>query len=438
MANVSGARWECILSVPPHARSMKFAFSANNGWDDDWRRNWIFPVIGATTRAWPPAPVVALGSPVITANPPGELPDNPGDNFDLVMQEPPLRSQEVTRGFGDFGQIWFNADASNLYVGGYGMDIGGSNNVPVIFLDLDTLTDNAWTLWHKTGPPNALDFLHNVRFTEPMDIAILLGDTYGDGAAYTNFDLGGPGGYNFGQGIWYLGTNSAVFSSMPDAQLSQFHGEGTTRCETGGSSANRRTRRWEAALPWTSLNAAGPGSVSNLLVCGVIASSSVQTNDRYLSRVFLGDRAWGLRDEYIQYGFNTIYLRPQRVNFLHADLRGDGLSNSWRLEQFGTPDGPPADEDSDEDGQDNRAEEIAGTRPLDPSSCFAVAVEPFTGGWPGVLTWPFAPGRAYDVFHTPDMQQPFQWRETILNTNRWEVPEPGYFHLRVRKQPPPG
>ena len=58
------------------------------------------------------------------------MPDNIGDNFDLAMQGPPLISQDVTRGFGDFGQIWFNADATNLYLGGYGMDLGGSNNVP--------------------------------------------------------------------------------------------------------------------------------------------------------------------------------------------------------------------------------------------------------------------------------------------------------------------
>ncbi len=428
MANTSGARWECTVPVPAFATSLSLVFATdNNGWDDDWRRQWTFPVSGAFTAGWPPAPVAGAGSPVITDNPPGEPPDNAGDNFDLAMAGPPLISQEAPRGFGDFGQIWVNVDATNLYLGGTGMDIGGSNNAVMLFVGVDTLTDNAWTLWHKAGPPNALDFLHNVRFTEPMDLAILLGDAYGDGPAYTNFDLGGPGGYNFGQGIWYLGTNWGEFVTMADAKLSQFHGEGTTPCATGGSSTNRRTRRWEAALPWGAMNAAGPESVSNLFICGVIASSSVQTNDRYLSRTYLGDRAWGLRDGYGQYGFNTIYLRPQRVNLLHADLLGDGISNAWRQDYFGTPDGPPAGEDSDGDGFDNRSEEIAGTHPRDGDSRFAA--EWAANG----MRWGLAPGRLYDVEGTTNMAQPFVPWATGLATNVFVPQTSGYYRVRVRK-----
>jgi hypothetical protein len=424
MANVSGARWECTIPVPAHARAMTAAFSADTGWDDDWRRNWTFPVDGATQPGWPPAPVVGAGSPVITANPPGERPDNIGDNFDLAMTGPPLVSREVTRGFGDFGQIWLNADATNLYLGGFGLDIGGSNNVAILFLGLDTLTDNAWTLWHKEGPPNALDFLHNVRFTEPMDVALILGDTYADGPAYTNFTYGG---YDFGQGIWYIGTNSATFGTMASAKLSQFHGEGTVPCADGGTNTARQARRWEAALPWSALNAAGPESMSNLFVCGVFASSSTNGNDRYLSRTYLGDRAWGLRDGYGQYAYHTIYLRPLRVNWLHADLRGDGMANAWRLEHFGTPDGPGADEDSDGDGYDNRAEEIAGTSPVDADSFFAVELA--AGG----LRWLFTPGRLYDIFFTADLKQPFLPLVTGLATNAFAPGTTGFYQLRVRK-----
>ena len=77
---------------------------------------------------------------------------------------------DAPRGFGDFGGVWANADANYLYLGGHGLDIGGSNNVAVLFVGLDTLTDNAWNLWHKSGPPLALDFLHNVRFAEPVSV----------------------------------------------------------------------------------------------------------------------------------------------------------------------------------------------------------------------------------------------------------------------------
>ena len=297
--------------------------------------------------------------------------------------------------------------------------------MPVLFLGVDTLADDAWNLWHKTGLPNTLDFLHNVRFTEPMDIALVLGNQYGDGPGYTNFTYGG---YDFGQGIYYLGTNSGVFVPLAAAQLSQFDGEGTTPCATGGDGSSQATTRWEAALPWAALGAAGPEAVSNLFLCGVIASDSISANDRYLSRTCLGDRAWGARDGYGQYGYNTVILRPQRVNLLHADLRGDGLSNGWRQANFGTPDGPLADEDSDEDGQPNGAEELAGTHPLESDSRFALDLERPYG-----LQWPFAAGRVYDVYFTDDMLLPFLPWASGLATNRLDADTNGFFQVRVRR-----
>jgi hypothetical protein len=149
------------------------------------------------------------------------------------MAGPPLISQEAPRGFGDFGWIWVNADATNLYVGGHGMDIGGSNNAVMLFLGVDTLTDNAWNLWHKAGPPNALDFLHNVRFTEPMDVALMLGDTYGDGPAYTNFIWGGRAATISGKACGTSAPTGGNSPPMADAQLSQFHGTGTDAVRDG-------------------------------------------------------------------------------------------------------------------------------------------------------------------------------------------------------------
>ena len=433
LANVSGARWEGALAVPAHAERIAAHFTAAGLWDDNAKRGWSFPVAGATDPYWPPAPVAGSGSPVVADNPSGEFPDNVGDNFDLAMPGPPLRQLDAPRGFGDFGSVWANADADYLYLGGHGMDIGGSNNVVVLFAGLDTLADNAWNLWHKTGRPFALDYLHNVRFTEPMDFALVLGDTYGDGPAYTNFNLGGTGGYNFGQGIFYVGTNWGEFVPMTSAKLSQFHGTGTVATTTAGEAANRRTKRWEAALPWSALDAAGPESLSNLFVCGVIASSSTNGNDRYVSRTVLGERAWGERDEYRQYGFNTVNVRPLRVNLLHADLRGDGISNGWRQAYFGTPDGPPADEDTDGDGFDNGAEEIAGTHPLDRDSFCEMGAEFAGAGAALVLRWPSVAERLYDVYFTTNLSQPFEPLATGLSTNAYAPESNGFYRLRIMK-----
>ena len=425
LANVSGAVWQAEFPVPAHATELAITFTSAIGQDDNDHRTWRFPVTGTPAKAWPPAPVVGAGSPVITDNPTGAPPNNIGDNFDLVMEGPPLSGQDAALGFGDWGQVWVNADASNLYLGGFSLDLGGSNNVPILFLGLDSLTDNAWNLWHKTGLPNALDFLHNLRFTEPMDIAIVLGNQYGDGPGYTNFPYGG---YDFGQGIYYLSTNSGGFFPMGGAQVSQFDGEGTTPCASGGDGSSPAATRWEVALPWSALGAAGPEAVSNLFLCGIVASDGVSGDDRYLSRSYLGERMWGGRDAYGQYGFHTVNLRPARVNFLHADLLGDGLSNGWRQAFFGTPAGPSRDEDSDEDGQPNGAEELAGTHPLEPDSRFALGLNR-----PHALQWPFAAGRLYDLYYTADLRQPFLPWAGGLTTNRLDADTNGFFQVRVRR-----
>ena len=424
LTNVAGARWEGPVAVPPYAEDLVVEFSSGSTVDDDDGRRWSFATAGTTNAAWPPAPFAANGTPVITANPEGAVPDNPGDNFDLATDSPPVDAQDDLPGFGDWGFVWANADATNLYLGGHGLDLGGSNNVPILFLGVDTLTDNAWNLWHKAGLPNALDYLHNVLFTEPMDVAIVLGDTYGDDPAYINFEYGG---HDFGQGVYYIGTNAGSFVAMGAAAISQFHGTGTVACADGGSGAARRTTRWEVALPWSALGAAGPTAASNLFICGVIASSSVSTNDRYLSRTCLGAQAWGKTDGYGQYAYNVLTIRPLRVNLLHADLLGDGLSNGWRQAQFGSPAGPPAGEDSDGDGFDNRAEEIAGTHPLDAGSAFAL----HSGA--AILNWPFAAQRFYDVSFTTNLLQPFAPLATGLATNAYTPATGGYFRVQVRK-----
>ena len=424
MTNAGGARWEAALALPDSARELAVAFSDGAGWDDDDGRTFAWTVSGATAAAWPPAPVAALGTPEISDNPDGAAPNHVGDNFDLVEVGPAVAAPAAARGFGDWGAVRANADAANLYLGGTNADLGGSNNVLVLFLGVDTLTDNAWNLWHKSGPPLALDFLHNVRFAEPVDVALVLGDAYGDGPDYTNFTYGGC---DFGQGIYYVGTNGAAFVPVAGARLSQFDGTGAVACATAGDSDHRCTTRWEAAIPWSALGAAGPQAVSHLFLCGVIASDGTSGSDRYLSRTYLGAGAWGATDAYGQHAYRTETLRPERVNFLHADLLGDGLSNGWRQAWFGTPDGPTADEDSDGDGQDNYSEEMAGTHPLAADSRFEL-----TAG-AAALNWPFRAERLYDVWFTPDLLQPFVPLATGLATNAYAPESNGFYRLRVRK-----
>jgi len=125
----------------------------------------------------------------------------------------------------------------------------------------------------------------------PMDLAIVFGDEYGDRPDDASFSYAG---YDFGQGIYYIGTNSATFSPVVGARLSQFDGSNQTPCVSANDDGNRRTDRWEASLPWSSLNApSGVDSLDAILVAGIIGSSSVVSNDRYLSSTFIGQLAYG-------------------------------------------------------------------------------------------------------------------------------------------------
>lgn len=393
---------ECQVDVPAYAEELNVIFYSGSTWDENEGIEWRAAVAGATSE--PPYEALALvvpGSAAITTNPPGQ--NDPGDNFDFDLSGSPARARDVGRGFGDFGEIHFNYDATNLYVGGIGADLGGSNNVFILFLGVSTLSDDAENVWPKSGQPYTLDFLHNVTFTEPMDVAIVLGDEYGDGPAYPDFTYGG---YNFGQGIYYLSTGYTAFVSMTNAGLSQFDGTNATACASADDDGDRRTDRWEARLPWVDLNApAGIGSVSNILLAGVIGSSSTNGQDRYLSSTWLGGKMSGIRDAYGNNGYGVMVIEPQRVLLESGDYDNDGLPNGWEHAHFGSAAGPAADEDHDDDGCDNWNEYVAVTEPTNIESFFGAAAN--VVGESFVITWPGASGRVYSVQRSTNLIEGF-------------------------------
>ncbi len=219
----------------------------------------------------------AFGSPVILSDPPSD-PNTPGDNID-VDESGGFAVTTDQGGFGDFGRVYVNADDSYLYLSGEGSVMAGDNNGMILFLGINTLADDRLNLWGASGSPNALGYLSNVRFAAPMDVAIVLGDEYGD-ANFPNFNLGD--GYNYGQGVYRLGASG--FIEVAGVRLAQFDGAGFTACITGNDDADRLTDRWECAIPWSELQAPlGLDSITDLSLCGVFANSSVLTSNRYLS-----------------------------------------------------------------------------------------------------------------------------------------------------------
>lgn len=350
---------------------------------------------------------MAPGSPAITEDPSGQ--NTSGDAFDLNVAGGALGTT-VQCGFGDMGRVYVNCDASNLYVGAEGVDVAGDNNALVLFLGLNTLTDNRMNLWSESGLPQALDFLHNLAFTQPMDLALVLGDEWGDGA-YTNFNFGpGGGGYNFGQGLYHL--SSASFTPVAGAAVSQF--DGTSMGPTGAEDAdgNRRTDRWEARIPWSSLNApAGIGSITQLLVCGVFGSDGVSGTDRYLSGNYLGRAATGSLDSFNNYGFSFLTLTPWEIGL--GDLDADGMADAWEMQHYGSTNAAPG-EDTDGDGQTALQEFIGGTVPTNGASFFgAVAI---SNAASGVVSFPSVTGRLYHLQFSDQLPEGI-WLDVAGQTN---------------------
>jgi hypothetical protein len=306
-------------------------------------------------------PSVAPGSPIILA--PG-APNQAGDNFDLNTNARPVGTRFMC-GFGNFGRVYINHDATNFYIGGEGADMSGDNNVMILFLGFNTLADDKQNLWNNTGLPNALDYLHNVGFTRPMDIALVLGHEWGDGI-YPNFNFGSA---NLGQGAYYL----SAFSFVPVAgfRLAQFDGIGTTPSSGANDVPGTRMQRWEASIPWSSLNASNIHSITQLFICGVFASDGVSGVDRYLSVNYLAENAsaTGIDTNTQNVAFNFLTLTPWSVDL--SDVDADTVPD-WFEFQFYSSLTNAASSDTDGDGYNLMDEYIAGTNPTDPGSYFRV------------------------------------------------------------------
>jgi C1A family cysteine protease len=263
---------------------------------------------------------VMPGSPVITADPSGQ--NNMGDAFDLNTKGGALVAS-YQGGFGSFGSVYFNYDSSNFYIGGVGCNLGGNSNAMIVFLAFDTCSENVSNLWSQNGLPQGLEYLHQVWFDTPMDLAILLGDEYGDGA-FGNFPLGS--GYDFGQGVFCLGATS--FPAVAGAWLSQFDGAGTNATTSTDDDGDRLTERWEAAIPWAVLNASSITSITSCIVAGLIANDRAVGSNRYLSCNYLGQSATGGRDALGNFGAtNLIHLAGYPLS-----LRPNTSPSVWILQ----------------------------------------------------------------------------------------------------------
>ena len=385
-------------AIPAGARSLEWAFFDGNAiWDDNGGRDWSLAI--RNTGAGTPAAIdLVEGAPVLLAKS-GADQNASGETVDF---NPDGRSVATTAqgGFGGFGTIRVNHDAGHLYLGGIGLDPGGNNNAVLLFLQIDTLPNPATTLWDFAGTPYGLDFLHNVIFDPGVNLAILLGDEYGDGT-FLHFDL--ESGGDFGQGAFYTDAAAKRFVPVPGVRLAQFDGASNAPTASGDDDGNRQTDRWEIAIPWSSLNAPlGAASVGSLRISGLIAGDGVSSNNRYLSANYLGSQIAGTRDG--NYGFNLVTLTGQRIGLPGTDSDLDGMPDVWenqnRLDAAAAGD---ADDDGDDDGLANGREYVADTDPADPASRFAATGAP--AGSAFVVRSPMSANRLYSLHASSNLAE---------------------------------
>ena len=374
MAPNGDGSWSVAVSVPAGAERIDFAFTDGAGlWDDNGGQDWSLAV-RAAEPAVPAAIQAALASPTVATKPDSSQ-NSAGDAFDLRVGGGALATT-FQGGFGDFGQTYVDVDDDCLYLGATNCSLGGTNHALILFLSVDTMPGGVENLWNLRGAPFGLDRLHNLALAPAAHVAVVVGDEYGDGS-FPHFNL--ESGADFGQGVFYL-CRSNAFQSVPGARLSQFDGAGPAATAGADDDGNRQTDRWEAAIPWRSLNAAaGWRSVRALHVSGVIASDGVSGSDRYLSGNVLGAMAAGTLAGG-NYGFNFVSLA------------------GWRV-------GLPF-EDSDLDGHSDLQESLAGTDAADAASQLEM-----TGSDAAGLRFAAVPGRRYRLQYKLDLSANAPWTD---------------------------
>lgn len=93
---------------------------------------------------------------------------------------------------------------------------------------------------------------------------------------------------------------------------------------------------------------------------------------------------------------------PVATPGLPGDSVGNGLEDSWEIENFGYLGVPPL-EDADSDGTSNELEFLAGTDPLDPASAFRPLV--VRAGDALLVRFPTVAGRHYRIKGSADLRQ---------------------------------
>lgn len=312
-------------------------------------------------------------------------PDMAGEVFDLVTTGGAVLTQG-TNGFGDFGSIYVNYDATYLYLGGTGVSTPTDvdNNAYCVFVSGGT-NRGADNFWFVNSLPSGLDHLHNVGFGPAVHCAILLGDIYGD-ANHTNFGMYHVEGPDFGQGVFGTpyGTESSpqAFYGVDGAKIIQFGAYGYN---------NQQASSWKCAIPLSFFGATNAQDLGNIYLSGLMISINTNHgNNSYLSGKYLGESCIcpNTNEQPDVYGnFSTSYvsLTGFRCSVPTASNNTYGVDPTWVADFLEDARVTETDyvftaiSDFDGDGSPDREEYFVGTDPF--LSNDVLEVESLGNGW---------------------------------------------------------
>jgi glycosidase len=334
--------------------------TAPDKWDNNGGQNFQAIVGEVGVRMMAHSPVIGIGG----------GPDNLSDAFDFNLTGQ-AATTSGTNGFGSFGRVYVNYDDTYLYVGGTGVSLptDSTNNAYVVFLSGGTNAGSG-NLWNFSSLPVGLDKLHNTAYQPAINCAILLGDVWGDGT-YTNFEMYGSGGYNFGQGIFATRSGGTAFATVPGSKLSQFGGYGM---------GNRLAANWEAAIPLSAFGVTNAASLTNLYLSGLMVTASTSNDNRFISGKYLGASATlgngEQPDAFGNFAFSFVNLAGLKVipPTLGEDL---GVPESWITNNLPHGHHLTSDSDYDNDGHSDRTEYFSG---LNPTNSDALHIMSMSGG----------------------------------------------------------
>lgn len=126
-------------------------------------------------------------------------------------------------------------------------------------------------------------------------------------------------------------------------------------------------------------------------------------------------------------------------NKLSGDADGDGLPDAWELQHFGSITNTSGAGDTDQDGQTDREEYIAGTLPNTGTSVFKIS-SPWNNSDKPVINWSSASGRTYTVYWTSNLLTGFVPIFTNLTSGTYtdtlhDASEQGFYRVNVRLTP---